>query len=337
MQRMWNWIIGSGLCVCLLTLGIAADDTTKLSTELPAQRQIGKTEWLTDYSAAYRLAKKDHKQLLLWFRDERDLLAAAEFERDVLASPELEKKLKEFVCVSLATTSLAPATKTEVKTLDESASPGEQIAADAAAEAETVQPAKAQVSATPETPRKLLDSHAFVHMRKQPGLCIVDLVDSKDPFHGRVVTVAPLDEGKHNAASLKVVLELPRGSLSQRTLIYVLRTHPEVPHSVWGKTDAFILDQARYHSQLMANYESVGHHDWGTRSGTIGQHYGSSPMEVASVGAGGTILQAAHSAVNTWRGSGVHWGMMISQASYFGYDMIQAPSGNWYATGIIVP
>lgn len=268
-------------------------------------RQIGELAWHTDYSAAYRQARTEHKQLLMFFRDEMDLLTAGKLEQEVLSKTELKEPLNHFVRLVLPTTTLAP--------LPKDAKPEEK-------------------------PVRLLEYTAFSHMHNHAGLAILDLVDEKDHLFGKVVSAHPFSSNTlGSTGSVRVMLELPRGTITQRTLTYVLRTHPEQPVSAWGKGDFILYEQCRIAAQLMANYNSVGHHDWGNRSAFVGSQFGSSPMEVASIGGGSTLFEAAQSAVNVWRGSGVHWGMMITPNRFFGYDMVQAPNGTWYANGIFVP
>ncbi len=267
-------------------------------------RQVGDLSWHTDYATAYRQARDEHKQLLLFFRDEKDLLTAGQLEQNVLAKPELKATLSKFVRAMIPTTAMAP------------------LAKDAKPE---------------DKPVRVLDYTAFAHMHKQAGLAIVDLVNAKDHLYGNVVSAHPFSSNTlTNVASVKIMLELPRGTITQRVLTYVLRVHPEQPASVWGQGDHVLFEQCRVASQLMVNYGSVGHHDWGNRSALVGNHFGNSPMEVASIGGGATLFEAAQSAVNVWRGSGVHWGMMITPNRFFGYDMVQSANGTWFANGLFV-
>lgn len=299
LKRLVAWT--GCLTWCVLAIVTARADDVKPAENI---RRIGDLEWHTSYTNAYRQAKEEHKQLVLFFRDEKDLLTAAKLEEDALAKPELKEPLARLVRVVINTTTLAPAAK----------------------------------AAKPEDkPAKLLDYSCFTHMQKQAGLAIVDLVDDKDHLFGKCVSAHPFSSNTlANYSTVKIMLELPRGTITQRTLTYVLRTHPEQPASVWGQGDPMLFEQCRSASQLMVNYGSVGHHDWGNRSALVGGHFGVSPMEVASIGGGATLFEAAQSAVNVWRGSGVHWGMMITPNRFFGYDMVQAPNGTWFANGIFV-
>ena len=281
-----------------------AEEARQAETRQVETRQIGDLAWHTDYATAYRQAREEHKQLLLFFRDERDLLTAAQLEQNVLAKPELKATLSKMVRAVVPTTVMAPLPK----------------------------------DAKPEDkPMRVLDYSAFAHMYKQAGLAIVDLVNEKDHLYGHVVSAHPFSSNTlTSVGSVKIMLELPRGTITQRVLTYVLRVHPEQPASVWGNGDPLLFEQCRVASQLMVNYGSVGHHDWGNRSALIGSHFGNSPMEVASIGGGATLFEAAHSAVSVWRGSGTHWGMMITPNRHFGYDMVQSGNGTWFANGLFV-
>lgn len=288
-------------------------DSTKPSEAAPAvaetkrapeTRQIGDLPWHIDYAAAYRQATEEKKQLLLFFRNDRDLLTAGQFEQNALARPELREPLNKFVRVALLTSAVAPA------------------AAGAPADAKPV---------------RLLEHRCFAHMQGQAGLAIVDLMDKRDHLFGRCISAHPFTTNTLGHVShVRTMLDLPRGTITQRTLTFVLRTHPERPASVWGQGNPFLMDQCRHASQLMCNYGSVGHHDWGNRSSYISGQFGSGPSEVASMGGGSNLFEVAHSCVNLWRGSGVHWGMMITPSRFFGYDMVQSPNGTWFANGIFV-
>jgi hypothetical protein len=271
----------------------------------PEVRVIGELPWHIDYSAAYRQANTEHKQLLLFFRSDKDLLTAGQLEQNVLARPEMREPLSKFVRVVLFTNAVAPLAK------------------------------DAKPDAKPVT---LLSFPCFAYMQGQPGLAVVDLMDKNDHLFGKCISAHPFTSNTlGSVGTVKTMLELPRGTITQRTLTYVLRTHPEQPASVWGQGSSVLFEQCRHASQLMVNYGSVGHHDWGNRSAYVGSQFGSSPMEVASMGGGNNLFEVSHSVVNLWRGSGVHWGMMITPNRHFGYDMVQSPNGTWFANGIFVP
>lgn len=274
---------------------------TAATPETPKLEQsIGKLGWQTDYAPAYREAQKDKKQLLLFFHDGKN--PSVQFEQKVLTDAELTPVLKKFVRVMLPIDAVAPADWDK-----ENAG------------------------------KKLMDLPAFVEMEHLPGVAIIDLVDKNDSYYGRVVSAHTLTDAEWIPAPLcKLILELPRGSITQRAITYVVRTHPSQPQSAWGHAHPFLMHQAHLHSQLMVQYGGVGHHDWGTRSAEVAAQLGSSPQEVAASAGSERVLPAAREAVNMWSGSGVHWGMVSSPQNQFGYDMVRSPGGGWFATGIFV-
>src|SRR4051812_20160033 len=116
--RLVTWTGCLAWCA-LAVVAIPADEPKPAAQEAvkeeakPAAvtRQIGDLAWHTDYSTAYREAKDERKQLLLYFRDDKDLLTAGQFEQNVLARPELKEPLSKLVRVMLFTSALAPLPK----------------------------------------------------------------------------------------------------------------------------------------------------------------------------------------------------------------------------------
>ena len=278
-------------------------------------RTIGKCEWHTDYVAAYRAALAERKQLLLYFYDPQHPQVRESFEKNVLAHPDLHKPLTKVVCAILPYNVAAPGSDTV-------------SAEKSTGSAET---AKKQ-------PKRLLDHHAFEHMRNKPGLAVIDLVDKKDTFHGKVVSAHPFNPGTtYTLPTTRIVLGLPRATITQRTLVFAVRTHPEAPLSTQGLGNPVLFQQAAHHSALMAQYGAVGHHDWGTRSNQISATLGNSPVEVAGTSwGGGNLIDAANEVVAQWRGSSTHWWMVSASQGRYGYDMVRTPGGQWYATGIFL-
>lgn len=255
----------------------------------------GQLPWYEDYSVAYKDAQQQKKQLLIVFHNEQ----LAEFEKSALNDDRNVGLLKNVVRVKVP--------------LDASI-----VTADGKT----------------DQPQRLLDLPAFSQMYKKPGFALIDLTDEKTPYYAQVVSSHPLNTVyQTNSNLLRAVLQLPRATATQRALVLAVRSHPEAPQSCNGLAEPFLMEQARHHSQLMVNYGSVGHHDWGTRSSEVSARLGS-PSEVAAMGFSENILEAAREALDLWRGSGAHWGMIVSSHQYFGYDMVRSPGGGWYATGI---
>ncbi|MSR57367.1 MAG: CAP domain-containing protein [Planctomycetaceae bacterium] len=266
----------------------------------PVQRQIGGLDWHTDYAAAYKAARDDRKMLFILFRDERQPRIAQRFEQEVLAHRDLHGPLSQTVRVVLPVDAPAP-----------QANPDQQ-------------------------PQKLLSHSSFGYMYGRQGIAIIDLTDPRSRLCGQVVSAHPFNrEGQYTTSNTRVILALPRATVTQRALIYAVRMHPAAPVSTTaGQCDGFMCSQARQSSQLMSQYGSVGHHDWGTRSGAISAATGRSASEVAAMAGNRELLAAATELVMQWQGSPPHWQIMNTRAAFFGYDMVRGSGGNWWGTGV---
>jgi hypothetical protein len=135
----------------------------------------------------------------------------------------------------------------------------------------------------------------------------------------------------------RVILTLPPGTLTQRTLIYAVRTHPEKPRSAHGRLHPNLGREARWHSGLMARIRRSGHHHWETRFHRINGQIpgGLTATEVAAESwPGQSLLAAAIECVRCWRLSSGHWRAVRASHPYYGYDMKRGSNGVWYATGI---
>lgn len=291
---------------------IAVPDPKPVPADVPAaipagpQRKIGTLDWNTDYASAYRQAKRECKMLFLFFRDEHSPAVADAFERDVLSQADLVAPLKEVVRAVLSTNVPQPVEESDVSEDD-------------------------------KAPGKLLDHRAFEFMYKKQGIAVIDLAHHEADYLGQVVSAHPFTQTRqYTAAAVKTILNLPGGTVTQRSLIFAVLMHPAAPISTTqGKCHAFLCKQARRGSELMAQYESVGHHDWGNRQNEIVIATGRSGMEVAASGWGqSTLIDAAFQCVDLWYGSPSHWGIMSSPTTFFGYDLVRSASGNWYGTGV---
>lgn len=311
-------LTGIALLLALTPISVRADDDADLAAVTPnnqvpemplgdaleaekaPKRTIGELEWHTSYTAAFKEAREEQKELFLLFRDEANPRVADIYENEVLSSPELVESLSEVVRVVLPLDAKRP-------------------------------------FRIPELPDQTLLSHSsFEHMYNRQGIAVIDLTDPESDLHGHVISAHPFTPGKHyTVRSTKIVLGLPTGTVTQRALIYAVRLHPAAPVSTTdGKCHGYLCKQARQSSKLMATYESVGHHDWWLRYGEIATNTGKSAQEVAAMGGNVPLIDAAVIVVDQWYGSPAHWGIMSAPATIFGYDLVRAPSGNWYGTGI---
>lgn len=284
----------------LADLGTAPDGTALVETLSLRHRSIGELDWHTDYASAYRQAREEGKMLFVFFRDDEHPRIADIYEKDVLASRELAEPLSATVRVVLPLTARRP-------------------------------------FEVPEQPELTLLSHSSMkYMYSRQGIVMIDLTSPDSEHYGRVVSAHPFSQGRHyTARATKIVLGLPEGSVTQRALIYAVRMHPAPPVSTTaGKCHGYLCQQAQQSSRLMARYGSVGHHDWGTRSGEISAQTGRSAQEVAAMSGNHSLIEAAIEVVNQWYGSPAHWGIMSAPAAIFGYDLVRDAAGNWWGTGL---
>jgi hypothetical protein len=136
---------------------------------------------------------------------------------------------------------------------------------------------------------------------------------------------------------LAVLLDLPRGSLTQRTLIFAVRTHPELPASTAGHFSQMLTRETENHAWHQANIMLQGHHNWNTRFHAINAElpWGLAAREVcAESWPGQSLVEAAEECVHSWRQSSGHWEAVRSRHLLFSYDMKRGTNGVWYATGI---
>ena len=103
-------------------------------------------------------------------------------------------------------------------------------------------------------------------MLGRPGVAIVDFAHADPKLHGNVVSVFPLTATlSYTPEQMGVILDLPPGTLTQRTLIYAVRVHPEHPASTAGQLDSHLVQEAESHSENQARMRLQGHHFWETR------------------------------------------------------------------------
>jgi hypothetical protein len=140
------------------------------------------------------------------------------------------------------------------------------------------------------------------------------------------------------AEEFSILLELPAGSLTQRTLIFAIRTHPERPASTTAELLPLLADEASRHAQHQANIRLQGHHGWSERFHSINARLpaGLIAYEVcAESWPGQSLVQAAEECVDSWHQSSGHWRQVSTRPEYYGYDLRRGTNGVWYATGIL--
>lgn len=257
------------------------------------------TAWNSDYADAVRTAEVLGKMLLVQFVDPAKAVGETAFDAQALADPKVAERLSRFVKVRVP--------------LDATISiDGQRVT--------------------------LLQHPAFAEMLNRPGLAIIDYASSGTPLYGRVVSVFPFKTAQGmTARELQVVLDLPRGSLTQRTMIYAVRIHPESPASTRGEFNPVLAEEAQSHADYQAAIRVQGHHRWGHRFNRIlGRLRGAGDARevVAESWPGQTLVDACVECVHSWRQSSGHWQAVRSGHASFGYDIKRGANGIWYATGI---
>jgi hypothetical protein len=184
---------------------------------------------------------------------------------------------------------------------------------------------------------RLLDHPAFAELRGRAGIAVIDMRDVSSPHFHRVVSVYPFVNGRIGQRQLTAILELPPGSLTQRTLVWAVRTHEEEPASGRGEPNSLLMQQAASHSSHQAAICRQGHHGWDERFHRINKQLPEDlvAQEVcAESWPGQSLVEAAQECVRSWRQSNGHWDAVRTRHPLFGYDMQRGNNGTWYATGI---
>lgn len=178
----------------------------------------------------------------------------------------------------------------------------------------------AEIKSGGETIR-LLSHEGFSDLEGRPGLAVVDFTN--DDRHRDVVSVLP--ERHITLQRVREIFKLPPGTLTQRTLIWALRVHPERPQSVYGEPAPELLGHASRHSQVQAsmNYQ---HHN-------LPMGIANKEIVAESWPWNKNVVDAALDIVDSWRQSPGHWGAACAACRFFGYDM-KTNGQKWFATGV---
>lgn len=259
--------------------------------------------WHTDYMKARNVADMQEKMLLIFFHKGESNESLTKFDHEVLSKHSIREQLSNnFVLLR--------------QNLD----------------------ATTHFSSEPTTDAVVLDHSAFNELKGSPGLAIVDLKNVGADHYHHVVSAFPFEQGQHyDERRVDVILNLPAGTLTQRTLIYAVRIHPESPQSTNGEIHPALLKSATWHSQHMADIHVQGHHRWESRFHALAGQIpaGLTPSEVAAESwPGETLVEAAIECVDSWRHSSGHWRGVVGDHPIYGYDMKLGSNGIWYATGI---
>jgi hypothetical protein len=260
----------------------------------------GRLTWHTDYAAAYSQAKRERRMLLVNFMADRDSAAQRELDRAVEADLPLKRRLRSMVLV--------------------------QVPNDYQSEAANYR-------------GRLIDHSAFYHLGRAPGVAIIDLAHADTVHYGTVVTALPFASSKYyrwRNSHLLVALGLPPGTITQRTMIWAVRIHPEAPASTTGDQHRALSEAAARHSAYQARIGVQGHHRWESRFHEVraGANAGEASEVVAESWPGQNLIDSCIDCVASWRHSAGHWRAVRGRHRLFGYDIRRGRNGIWYGTGI---
>ncbi|MDR0390973.1 MAG: hypothetical protein LBH59_03625 [Planctomycetaceae bacterium] len=184
----------------------------------------------------------------------------------------------------------------------------------------------------------ILELPMFKEMVRHPGLAIVDFENYDESYYGEVVGVLPfINFNAPNQFQTITFLTIPAGKLTQRTLTYAVKIHPDRPLSANGEVEQTLLTEATGHAAYQAKNRVLGHHNFSARSGRVRAVLGEGIAEVcAQSGMYNGHFEAALACVRGWRNSPAHWKHVRAKQKYYAYDMVQSANGLWYATGLFV-
>jgi hypothetical protein len=282
-------------------LGIASFLSPAWGDAAPAGQPVPVEQlvWHTDYRTAMNQATDERKLLFIFFYDSPDDPAVRAFDQKTLSDAQVRARLGQFVLARL--------------------------------------PRTAEVTVDGE-PVELLKHGAFSEMLGRQGVAVIDLAHREASYYGHVVSTFPFDPGHYYQPwAVRVILDLPPGTLTQRTMIYAVRIHPEGPESTTGSLHDVLAAEAEQHSDHQASITLQGHHNWEGRFHRINARLPSGMLAqevVAESWPDETLVEACVECVDSWRQSPGHWGAVRARHPLFGYDIRRGRNGIWYATGI---
>ena len=137
-----------------------------------------------------------------------------------------------------------------------------------------------------------------------------------------------------------LALNLPQGAISQRTLLFAIRS--TVPDSSLSMRDfsQTLIELAHRNSRFMANAGQVGSFDLENRAQQVEKEFGSQAdlrELVFATETETTIHDAALQAVTSWISNSESFDILDSPAKAMGMEMFQnSESGRWYVTCFVV-
>ncbi len=224
----------------ILALAVLVSASKTIAEEKAASAtpdQGAKLVWLDNYTKAMDQAQAEKKLMLVHFyrpEDQKREAAATAADsvvnvEEALSDGKLADKLADYVLVKL--------------------------------------PVDAKITIKGE-PTRLLGHRAYAELRNGPGIAVIDFAHPDAEYYGYVVSALPFTPGKYyrfRSNHLATLINLPEGTLTQRSMILAVRIHPEHPASTVGQEDPVLLSEAAGHSDYQAQVHVQGHQGWGER------------------------------------------------------------------------
>jgi hypothetical protein len=261
-------------------------------------------DWYTDYEAAREHAQCDHKMLLVNFLPKGKSSAQTGLDAYLRKNEAVRKELADYVLVRVP-----------------------------------VDQRVAGLKLSRKNRKRLIDHAAFKHLGGSAGLAIIDYKHTKQPYYKEVVTALPFNSGKYyhwQNTHLAAALKLPAGTVTQRTMVWAVRTHHERPQSTVGTMHPALATAATKQSAYQASIGVQGHQNWESRFHQVvsSSHAGTASEVVAESWPGQDMIDSCIDCVQSWRHSSGHWGAVRRKHRLYGYDIRQGGNGIWYGTGI---
>ena len=281
-----------------------------LTDELPEHVPLHDTpvQWETDYDFARKTAKKLAKSLLIYLYADNDLpelpvgSACRKFDTVILDDETVRSELEGYVRLKL--------------------------------------PVNAAITDEEGAKIPLLSLPGFEHMLEHPGLIVIDFASRDEPYYGQLTGILPFLRGEcPTAKQTETFLTLPPGTLTQRTLVYAVRVHPDQPLSSEGEALPIVVQKATEHALYQAERGILGHQNFSVRSSQVKDVIGTgNPSEIcAQSRSGESLFEGAIGCMRAWRYSSSHWSIARKSHRYYGYDMVQSDrNGCWYAVGFFM-
>ena len=303
--------------------------------------------WLSDYRKACQSGIDDGKMVLIYFYDTNANSPYATFESELLQNEEIQELLKDYICVRIPLTAKLlsknatdeerhVAMRPSIDKMDvmKLVAPGRDMGSVAQLKAEKFDMTFPEL----EEEITLIQHPAFYEMLNTPGIAIIDFKNKDAAYYGDVVSVFPfLNKKPYTLKQTRAMLTLPPGTVTQRSVVFAVRIHPDNPQSTEGELNLRLVEEARSHSQYQADIRNQGHHNWSSRFQRLNVEL---PTELwasevcAESWPGQHLLESAIECVACWRYSEGHWSAVVAEHPYYGYDMKLGTNGIWYGTGV---